>query len=814
MQGILLLQVDGGHLHLVRLLLARLLEGEGKPGPGLMVERLIEGGQIRDGGVVDGEQARAGPDIALLIQRAAGQQAGQHHPLFTLLPVAPQAGGVIRQTREGGRAIAPGVGDVQLAGQLGQQIAEVAAIADAGQQGTVAGDIAVPVHPVHVVAIELLPGEPGDLVEGGIHAGLPAAVRWQGKGGADGFARFERYLGYFSLPHQGGEGGLLVETGQGGTGLFGKQLTSLSLAQIQGVALDLALFAGTRLFHQIGQLIIDQTAGEQGAGGQQLQCLPMGQAIGLEAIALLGRILFGQEVGLGGATAVDAEQVVAKRLAIGPQGAVLGRLPVEDAAILAPGGGTLLIAAQAHIDRLGLGVAGVDDGDLLLGRVGAQGERQMAGVGGEGEIHLVAGGVEAGGHQFALLVARQIQQVDGLAVHHEGELLAIGGEYGPADPLAGNGQQQALLQAARIAEEAFRIRLAQAIEGGGPLLFGEIDKRALLLGVEGARLLAGIPGQPAYPLPLRIDGKQVAFAHQDQLLALLVDQRLVGMGQGLALFIRRRRHLRREGQLARLGAAGIEPVELSQPGPDQIATAGGAEPPHRMALVVGELLLLAAGEIPLPDVEVPAALAEIEKGVPVVAPDRIAGGDPVFGQLPVLLAVKQPEAGDGEGLLVLAKGLIHGRHLVGQSLPVGAGQGGRQRQIGLQLAASHLRPVEGAALHPFGDEVVGLGIPRALAAQQQALAIRAEGLGQIGARVTGEAHHLPAAGRHHKDVFVAVEVGGKGEQLAIRRPDRSLAQVVTAGQRSGRPPVGAADEDAPLPGEGELLSIRGEGGLA
>jgi len=129
-------------------------------------------------------------------------------------------------------------------------------------------------------------------------------------------------------------------------------------------------------------------------------------------------------------------------------------LPVEDAAILTPGRRSVLIAVEADIDRLGFGISGrIEHGDLLLGRVGTEGERQMAGVGSKGEHHLVARGVEAGGNQLALFVARQIEQMNGLTIDHEGELLAIGREHRTADPLAGNGQQQALLQGARIAEE-------------------------------------------------------------------------------------------------------------------------------------------------------------------------------------------------------------------------------------------------------------------------------------------------------------------------------------------------------------------------
>ncbi len=100
-----------------------------------------------------------------------------------------------------------------------------------------------------------------------------------------------------------------------------------------------------------------------------------------------------------------------------------------------------------------------------------------------------------------------------------------------------------------------------------------------------------------------------------------------------------------------------------------------------MALIVGQLLLLAAGKIPAPDVEIAAALAQVKEAIPLVAPDRIGGGDPIFGQLAMLLAIKQPEVGHRERLLVLAKGLIHRWHLVGELLPAGASQGRGQRQV-------------------------------------------------------------------------------------------------------------------------------------
>ncbi len=139
-------------------------------------------------------------------------------------------------------------------------------------------------------------------------------------------------------------------------------------------------------------------------------------------------------------------------------------------------------------------------------------------------------------------------------------------------------------------------------------------------------------------------------------------------------------------------------------------------------------------------------------------------------------------------MLVLAKGLLHRRHLVGELLPVRAGEDRRQRQIGLQLASCYRRPVEGADLHPFGHEVIGIGVGQPLAAQQQLFAIGAECLRQVVARVAGEPHHLAAAGGHHEHILVAIEVGGKGDQLAIRRPDGALAQVAAAGKGAGRPP--------------------------
>ena len=233
-----------------------------------------------------------------------------------------------------------------------------------------------------------------------------------------------------------------------------------------------------------------------------------------------------------------------------------------------------------------------------------------------------------------------------------------------------------------------------------------------------------------------------------------------------------------------------------------------------MALIVGQLLLLAAGEIPAPDVEIAAALAQVKEGISLVAPDRIGGRHPIFGQLLVLLAIKQPETGHRERVLMLAKGLIRRGHLVDEPLPVGTGQGRRQRQIGLQGAAGDRGPVELAPLVAFRDKMVGIGRAQALAAQQQSFAIGAEGLRQIGARIASEAHHLAAVGGYHEHIFVAVEIGGKGELFAIRRPDWPLAQVVAAGERRSGATLGTGDKNAPLPGEGKLLAIGGEGGLA
>ena len=204
-----------------------------------------------------------------------------------------------------------------------------------------------------------------------------------------------------------------------------------------------------------------------------------------------------------------------------------------------------------------------------------------------------------------------------------------------------------------------------------------------------------------------------------------------------------------------------------------------------MALEVGELAILAAGQIPLPDVEIAAALTQVVELLALLTPDRIAGGHPVFGQLAMQLAVEQPQAGDGERVLVLAKRLIHARHLVGQLVAVGAGQGGGQGLGRGQRAAGNRRPVEVAGLVAFRHEVIGVGVGQPLAAQQQLLAVGAEGLGQIGARIAGQPHHLAAVARHHEHVFVAVEIGGKGYEFAIRRPDRALAQVVAIGEGHG-----------------------------
>lgn len=304
--------------------------------------------------------------------------------------------------------------------------------------------------------------------------------------------------GDLPIPHQGSQGALLVEACQRWAGLLTKQFAGFALAQILAVALDLALAVDPHLFHQIDHLVADDAAGEQGTGGLQQQRFAMVETIALKAVSPFRRLQLGNRIGSGGAAAVNAEQVGDEGLAIGPQCAKPGRLPVEDGAILTPARLPILIAVEADIDRFGLGVGRVDHRDLLLCRIGAEGERQMAGVGGKGEMHLVARRVEAGRHQLPLLVARQIQQMDGLAIHHEGELLAIGGEHRTADPFAGNGQQQTLGQSAGIAEQQIRITLAQAIEGGVPLLLRQIDEGAALLGEEGAGLLARISGQLAH----------------------------------------------------------------------------------------------------------------------------------------------------------------------------------------------------------------------------------------------------------------------------------------------------------------------------
>ncbi len=105
----------------------------------------------------------------------------------------------------------------------------------------------------------------------------------------------------------------------------------------------------------------------------------------------------------------------------------------------------------------------------------------------------------------------------------------------------------------------------QPIEGGSPLLFGEVDEGVPLLGIEGAGLLARRAGQLAHSLPFGIDGKQVTLADQDQLIALFIDQRFVRQCELLALLIRFAGHLRCDSQLAWLAAAGIEAIEFPQP---------------------------------------------------------------------------------------------------------------------------------------------------------------------------------------------------------------------------------------------------------
>ena len=54
--------------------------------------------------------------------------------------------------------------------------------------------------------------------------------------------------------------------------------------------------------------IIDDAAGEDGAAWLQLQRFPVCQLVALEAVTPLGGRLFGEEVALGGAAAVEAEQ--------------------------------------------------------------------------------------------------------------------------------------------------------------------------------------------------------------------------------------------------------------------------------------------------------------------------------------------------------------------------------------------------------------------------------------------------------------------------------------------------------------------------
>ncbi len=321
-------------------------------------------------------------------------------------------------------------------------------------------------------------------------------------------------------------------------------------------------------------------------------------------------------------------------------------------------------------------------------------------------------------------------------------------------------------------------------------------------------------GELAYPLAPGVDRVEIPLADQDHLFSVLAGDGLVD-GAGLpALFGRHLGEQRLDGELARGVATGIEAVELPLPGPDQIPLAGGTEAAHRVTLEAGELAILAAGQIPLPYVEIAAALAQVVELFALLIPDRIAGGNPVFGQLAMLFAVEQPEPGDGERVLMLAKRLIHARHLVGQLVAVRAGQGGRQGLGRRQRAAGDRCPVEVAGPIPLRHEVIGVGVGQALAAQQQLFAVGAEGLGQIGARVAGQPHHLAAATRHHEHVLVAVEVGGKGYELAIRRPERALAQIAAVGEGHGAATIPRAQVDAALPGEGKLLAVRGEGGLA
>ncbi len=263
-------------------------------------------------------------------------------------------------------------------------------------------------------------------------------------------------------------------------------------------------------------------------------------------------------------------------------------------------------------------------------------------------------------------------------------------------------------------------------------------------------------GELAHSLAAGIDGIQVPLAHQYHLVTILAGEGLVDGAWHPAPLGGRVGKERLYGQLARCLAARIETVQFPLPGPDQIPLAGGGEAAHRVTLIVGELTILTAGQVPLPDVEIAAALAQVIECLTLVIPDGIAGGHSVFGQLVMGFAIEQPEAGDGKRVLMFAKRLIHARHLIGQLLAMGASQGGGQRLCRRQGAATDRGPVEGAGLESFRHEVIRFGRGQSLAAQQQLLAIGAECLGQIGAGVTGQSHHLAPCARYHEHIFVAI----------------------------------------------------------
>ncbi len=59
-------------------------------------------------------------------------------------------------------------------------------------------------------------------------------------------------------------------------------------------------------------MIVDDATGEDGALWLQLERLPVCQPVSFETVTGLGRRLFGDEVALGGAAAVEAEQAAAE----------------------------------------------------------------------------------------------------------------------------------------------------------------------------------------------------------------------------------------------------------------------------------------------------------------------------------------------------------------------------------------------------------------------------------------------------------------------------------------------------------------------